>query len=240
MGYDYVPGNLAAALALREAGTAATRVEVGYFITGPFSPSALSGGTRASVTGVLFERGFARRGGVVVGERAGMRYRTFDVVGARRASLSLGGSEHFTLPQTYPYLQDVDTYLGWFGTASKTLSMLSRTAGPMLAKPPIKRLTKGLLNRTFHGSTGGPPPEVRAKLGTVVVAEAFDRRGRAVGRAVVQGLNPYDFTAEMLAWSADRIINVGVRGVGALGPVSAFGLDELAEGVRQAGIVRTE
>ena len=39
MGYDWVPGNLAAALALREAGDAARSVEVGYFMTG-----AVSGG----------------------------------------------------------------------------------------------------------------------------------------------------------------------------------------------------
>jgi hypothetical protein len=47
-------------------------------------------------------------------------------------------------------------------------------------------------------------------------------------------------TGEMLAWAADRVANVGPRGVGALGPVAAFGLDEFAEGVRQAGMERTE
>ena len=39
-GYDWVPGNLAGGLALREAGDAATRVEIGYFITGRARPSA--------------------------------------------------------------------------------------------------------------------------------------------------------------------------------------------------------
>src|SRR3954462_15402708 len=33
-GYDYVPGNLAGALALEEAGSAAVRVDVGYFMLG--------------------------------------------------------------------------------------------------------------------------------------------------------------------------------------------------------------
>ena len=33
-GYDYVPGNLAGALALQAAGPAATRVQVGYFVRG--------------------------------------------------------------------------------------------------------------------------------------------------------------------------------------------------------------
>ena len=35
-GYDYVPGNLAGALALQVAGPAATRVRVGYFVRGEY------------------------------------------------------------------------------------------------------------------------------------------------------------------------------------------------------------
>jgi hypothetical protein len=33
-GYDYVPGNLAGALAAREAGEAATSLDIAYFVTG--------------------------------------------------------------------------------------------------------------------------------------------------------------------------------------------------------------
>src|SRR5256885_5035737 len=47
-GYDYVPGNLAGGLALREAGAGATRVDVGYFLTG--RPSA-DGGLRSRLAG---------------------------------------------------------------------------------------------------------------------------------------------------------------------------------------------
>jgi short subunit dehydrogenase-like uncharacterized protein len=240
MAYDYVPGNLAAALALRDAGPTATRVEVGYFVAGPMTRSAMSGGTLASLTGVLFEPGFARRGGVVVGERAGIRQRSFEVGGKQQAGVSLGASEHFTLPQTYPALQDVDVYLGWFGPTSKVVSALSRTGGMIVTVPPVRRATNAILHRLFRGSTGGPDAQARAKYTTIAVAETFDSRGGALARAVVEGLNPYDFTGQMLAWAADRIVNVGVRGVGALGPVSAFGLDELTEGVRQAGISRTQ
>ena len=44
-GYDFVPGHLAGALALREAGEAVTRIDIGYFTPGRF---ATSGGTKAS------------------------------------------------------------------------------------------------------------------------------------------------------------------------------------------------
>ena len=52
-GYDWVPGNLAGALALRDGGDAVTRLDIGYFVTGSVGPGSLSGGTRASAAGVL-------------------------------------------------------------------------------------------------------------------------------------------------------------------------------------------
>ena len=51
-GYDWVPGNLAGALALRDAGEAATSVQIGYFNPGAGAGSA-SGGTRASSAGIM-------------------------------------------------------------------------------------------------------------------------------------------------------------------------------------------
>jgi short subunit dehydrogenase-like uncharacterized protein len=240
MAYDYVPGNLAAALALRDAGPTATRVEVGYFVDGPVGRGGISGGTLASMAGVLFESGFARRGGVIASERAGLRQRSFNLGGTQRSGLSLGGSEHFALPQTYPTLQDVDVYLGWFGPTSKPLSLLSRTGGRLFSLPPVQKVGNLVTQRLFRGSSGGPDQQARAQYATVVVAETFDARGESLARAVLEGLNPYDFTGEMLAWAADRMANVGIRGVGALGPVAAFGLDELTEGARQSGIERTE
>ena len=50
MGYDFVPGALAAGLALREAGEGAVRVDVGYYALGG-GPSSMSRGTRASIAG---------------------------------------------------------------------------------------------------------------------------------------------------------------------------------------------
>src|SRR4051794_16787541 len=64
MGYDWVPGNLAGALALRDAGEGATRVAIGYFIEGGGGADGMSGGTRASAAGGLLEPSVAwRRGG---------------------------------------------------------------------------------------------------------------------------------------------------------------------------------
>jgi short subunit dehydrogenase-like uncharacterized protein len=118
-GWESVPGNLAAELALREASDAASRVDIGYFITGD-SRGWMSGGTRASLAGALLEPGFVWRDGIRT-ERGGARVRAFAVDGRRLPALSGASSEHFTLPRRHPRLREVDTFVGWFGRASRPL-----------------------------------------------------------------------------------------------------------------------
>ena len=68
-GYDYVPGNLAAAHALadaRAAGRIPVAVEIGYFIDGTF---AISSGTRASAAVMAAATPFALRNGRIVRAR---------------------------------------------------------------------------------------------------------------------------------------------------------------------------
>jgi len=98
-GYDFVPGNLAGALALRDAGEAATRMDIAYFTPGRF---AVSGGTRASAAGVILEPGFAWRGGRVVAERQAARVRSFRVRSSAKPAVSISSSEHFALPAFTP------------------------------------------------------------------------------------------------------------------------------------------
>jgi short subunit dehydrogenase-like uncharacterized protein len=235
MGYDYVPGNLAAGLALKDAGEDATHVRVGYFVTGRLTGSALSGGTRASLMGVM-DDGFARRDGILVRERPGVRFKEFSVAGRKRAGISLGASEHFAVPQSFPQVATVEAYLGWFGPASRGVSLLARTGGAVMGLAPVKRLVEARVK----GSSGGPDAEARSGTRTLAVAEALAPNGRQLGRAVVQGVNPYDFTGRMLSWTARRIAEHGTLDVGAQGPIGAFGLDVLTDGVREAGVERIE
>ncbi len=56
-GCDWVPGNVAGALALQEAGQAAVRVAIGYYATGAgMGSDATSGGTQASVAGAMLSK----------------------------------------------------------------------------------------------------------------------------------------------------------------------------------------
>ena len=87
-GYDFVPGNLAGALALDAAGTRAARVRVGYFVSGDLRRSA-SAGTRASMLGVLLEPGYSFRGGRIVSERTSARVASFSSTSAGCSGVSV-------------------------------------------------------------------------------------------------------------------------------------------------------
>ena len=72
------------------------------------------------------------------------------------------------------------------------------------------------------------------------MAIASDADGAELARVLIEGASPYDFTAQMLAWGATQAADHGLSGTGALGPVEAYGLDELERGAAQAGIGRVD
>jgi short subunit dehydrogenase-like uncharacterized protein len=240
-GYDWVPGNLAGALALNRAGDSATRVEIGYFATGGrVGPSAMSGGTRASAAGVMFDRAYAFSEGRVVDERGGKRARHFDLGGGSRGlAISVGSSEHFTLSRVHPQLREVGVYLGWFGPASRAVQGLSAGLEVLTMLPGARGALVGAADRLVKGSTGGPDAASRAKSGSLVFAEAFDSAGARLSAVRLDGVNGYEFTARALSWGAQTAASGGLQGVGALGPVDGFGLDVLRAGCTQAGISQT-
>jgi short subunit dehydrogenase-like uncharacterized protein len=233
-GYDWVPGNLAGALALREAGETATRVDVGYFTIGGLGGP--SGGTRASSAGAMIEPGFVWRSGIQQ-ERGAARVRSFEVLGKRRQAISVAGSEHYALPRIHPALREVNVYLGWFGAASRPMQAFSVVTAAATRIPGARAGLRSLAARV-PGSTGGPDDRARARTGSVAVATAYDAAGSDLASVEVRGPNVYDFTARALAWAAASAGAGGLRGAGALGPVDAFGLDELTAGCAEAGMVR--
>ncbi|MFI1314726.1 hypothetical protein ACH4TS_32020 [Streptomyces albidoflavus] len=118
-GCDYVPGNLAGALALTKAGERARHVEIGYFLTRAGRGDEVryrstlrdawtltTGGTRASLVGSAVEDAFAYRpprdGGParLTHGHAGARLLSFHQAGVTRRALTVGGSEHLGLRET--------------------------------------------------------------------------------------------------------------------------------------------
>ena len=235
-GFDWVPGNLAGALALRDAGPEAVRVDVGYFSRGG---GGMSGGTQASSLQAMLEPSFAYRDGRLRGERTGARVRTFEVAGGKqRRGVSVGGSEHFGLPAVHPTLRDVEVALGMAGSMTPAMPIVTGVMSAATKLPPARAAARAALGRLARGSTGGPDAEARARGGSTVVAEAYAASGALLQRVELDGVNGYTFTADILAWGAMTAAADGVEGTGALGPVSAFGLDRLEAGARQAGMAR--
>jgi short subunit dehydrogenase-like uncharacterized protein len=236
-GYDWVPGNLAGGLALREAGERAASVEVAYFITGRARPS---GGTAATFAAGVLDPAFAWRGGRIHTERAARRVAAFDVNGRSRAAVSVGSSEHFALPRLQPGLRKVDVYLGWFGPLSRPMQAMSAGIAVATALPAVGRGLEALVSRAVKGSTGGPDAAERSRSGSHILARAYGEDGTRLSEVRVAGGNVYDFSGAILAWGAQTAASGGFRGTGALGPVDAFGLEELEAGCREAGIERVD
>ncbi|WP_454042570.1 saccharopine dehydrogenase family protein [Cellulosimicrobium sp. Marseille-Q8652] len=233
-GHDWVPGNVAGALALREAGGAATRLSIGYFGSGG---GGISGGTRASAARVVLEPSYAFRGGRVRAERVGAHVVTFDLGQGRRVrGVSAGGTEPFTLPPLAPGLRDVDVVIGARTPALRLVPAATAVLAGALHVPGVGAVVRRAVQARSTGSSGGPDAARRARSRSHVLADARAADGALLHRVRLDGPDPYDLTARFLAWGALRAAEDGVRGVGALGPVDAFGLDALLDALGDAGV----
>jgi hypothetical protein len=222
-GYDYVPGNLAGALALDRVGDDGFRVDIGYFVGGGDLWRGLTAGSLQSVAGVATAQMFTFRGRIHDERRP--RVRDFEVGGRSRIGLSIGASEHFGLPASYPAVYEVNVYLGWFGRATR-LAARGR-AGAFGAKVGLGALAR-LAGRRRSG---------KSTLTSRIVAVAYDADGALLTDVHLSGGDPYEFTAGALSWAACQAAQ-GMVEMGALGPVAAFGLSELEAGCAMAGIAR--
>jgi short subunit dehydrogenase-like uncharacterized protein len=236
-GLDYVPGNLAAALALQEAGERAYRVDVAYSMSGT-SGQAFSRGTLVSAAGVLFEPGFRFTGGRLVPETPGRRTWTFELNGRQRTGLSVGGSEHLTMPGLSPSLREVGVHLDWFGPMTTPAHLLSPVTGLAARIPGSERVVQRLVGAIGKRVGEAPSEATVARARTHTVAEVRDAGDQLVSRVQLDGPEAYGFTAAMLAWGATRAAAQGVSAAGALGPVQAFGLEALTAGAAEVGLVR--
>lgn len=236
-GYDYVPGNLAGALALRrcrDAGRPATRLDIGYFIDGDF---AISSGTRASAAGVLLAPSYAFSRGVLMSRRPGSGgTRTFDLGRGRHwDGMPVAGSEILALPREDSSLTDVDVWLGWAGKWTKAASVAGNALGAVASIPGVG-VGMGKLTKKRRTTGQGPDAAARSRARTLVQADASDPVGRPLASVRLEGPSPYDLTAELLAWGAAMCATRDVS-PGAHGPADAFGLDVLERGCADIGLI---
>ncbi|MGW1202597.1 saccharopine dehydrogenase NADP-binding domain-containing protein [Streptomyces cyaneofuscatus] len=237
-GYDYVPGALAAALALQKAGTAARSIDIGYFATGPIW-RGISQGTRTTMRDGMTLPSPRWRRRALVEERTASRVRRFTVRGHRKSAFLVSGTEVLFLPGEFPSLDDVTVYNGWFPELSRFLSLYSALANATTHLPAGDRITGALTRPLLLGPPGGPDAALRAKIPSYVVAVASSgvQSRDPLAEVHLEGSNPYSLTGELIAWAAHHIATHADVTPGVVGPVTAFGLDTLQKGCAELGLV---
>jgi short subunit dehydrogenase-like uncharacterized protein len=235
-GFCFVPGNLAGALLLRRYPAAEiSRIDIGYFVTGGFTPSS---GTIASSAQIALDPSHTLRRGKIITERPGARSLSFEVDGQAKSTVSIGGTEQYCLPRIAPRLQAVNTQAGWIGRWSLAWSAAGALAGNPLQVPGVGAAVGAVMRSALGGASAtGPADHQRARNRTVVIAAARNPAGGEVGRVRVEGPNPYDLTAALLRWGTQMLVRRAEKGSGALGPVDAFGFDAFTSGCLALGIV---
>ncbi len=238
MGRDYAPGNLAAALLLDRLAETPHRIDVGYLVTGPYTPSSGSVGT---VGAMLLDPSFGYHDGNLVSQRPGAHVRSFPVHGELQDALSIGGTEQFTVPRLAPAVKDVNVYVGWTGRWSRAASAAGIVASNARSVPGVGSAMSIVMRAALGGaSNNGPAAHQRRKCRSVIIAEGYNESGEQLGRVTLDGPNPYDLTAALLSWSARMLARRAEKAVGSLGPIGAFGLDAFLGGCTAIDLVEIE
>jgi short subunit dehydrogenase-like uncharacterized protein len=244
MGYDYVPGNLAGALALEAASGEGRSIDIGYFLSGQNSRSlkSLSGGTLRSLRASSTAMQFAFRDGRIVEERGAKRVLEFDFGDRKATAVSIGGTEHYGLSRLHPELQTVNVGLGWFGAASRAVKLFA-SIGEQAERIPgvrtvIEKTTGGSGQTETKGRSepAGPNDDAREQARTNVIAVVRDGGGEIVSQVELDGPNPYDLTGRIVGWAAEQSVSGGLKASGTITPVEAFGLEELRAACEQIGL----
>ncbi|TSE00579.1 saccharopine dehydrogenase [Skermania sp. ID1734] len=233
-GYDYVPGILAATLAVRQAGVAVRSIDVGYFATGPLW-RGLSQGTRTTMRDGLTLPSLLWHQHRLVERRTASEVHSFTVRGQRRNAFLVSGTEVLFLPEEFPALDSVTVYNGWFPSLSRPISAMSALSAAA-TRIPFGRKLVDVTTRPLVGPPGGPDAAERARTRTHVAAVASSDSA-PLAEVHVEGPSSYSLTGELIAWAAQQLQQHGASVAGVVGPVAAFGFDTLRAGCADVGLV---
>jgi len=189
-GFDYVPGDLGAAIAAQGLGPLRS-VDVVYAPTS----LAISRGTRRTVAE-----------GLTAGRVSKTSTRTVTVPSGRVTGASGPGGEEVTV-RRHLEVETVTTY-----TVLGLPPAVVEAAGRMASLPGVRGLVRAAMDRGPAGPVG---QALDAPFAVHVQAEALDGRRRAL---LLEGNGPYPFTGEALAELAVRMAAGRVDEVGARAP----------------------
>lgn len=215
MGFDYVPGDMIAALTTEGMGELDELI-LAYAVAG-FGPSR---GTAHSALGMIGGGDIEWRGGVEVDADRSVSRGSFEFpepIGRQRMVRYPAG-EHVTVPR-HVRVRNVRTMI----TASTAMPPLMGIAAP-LVMPGVQLALRTPLRRLLDAAIGrlpdGPKPESRRAVRFTIVCEAT--QGSRRRRGVIRGEDVYGLTARSIVAGALRCADPGFSNAGALAPSQAF------------------
>lgn len=217
MGFDYVPGDLIAALAAR-GHEPLEALDVAYAV----SAVAVTRGTMRSVVEMLAGEGVEYSGGAFREAGSPPMGERFDFGGdvGELPVMRYPGGEVVTVPR---HVRTRSVQLRWatppFVPAAQ-LAPLLPVAVPVvgaLLRTPLASLLDAVIGRLPEG----PEEGARRKSRFTIVAEARGKGGTS-SRAVVRGEDVYGLTAAIIVRGAELLCEDDCDAVGALAPAEAF------------------
>jgi short subunit dehydrogenase-like uncharacterized protein len=186
-GFDYIPGDLAAAVAVDELGGDAEEIDVLYRLRGG-KPSR---GTARSAVGALGAASLTPRRIVVEGPDGPL------------SAVEVPWGEQVTVPLHVPKARVRSGIVA--PDALTRAAALAAPVAPLMS--PLTRAAAPLLNRLVERMQEGPDEETRGKAGALVLAEA--RTGGRSARVAVHCRDVYGLTARLLVEASQRVSGAG-------------------------------
>jgi short subunit dehydrogenase-like uncharacterized protein len=229
MGFDYLPGDMLAALTAEGMGSL-DEIVLAYAVHG----FGATRGTALSALGVM-AGGKEWRDGELASAGRGVGAGSWDFPDpiGRQRMVRYPAGEHVTVPR-HVQTQRVRTLL----TASTVIPLpLVPRVAPLVMVPfqvtmrtPLRRAVAALIPRLPEG----PSEESRRSSSFTVVCEA--RQGSRRRRGTVTGANPYGLTARTTVEGALRCAAPGYDRTGALAPSEAFDPRDFLAALRDFGV----
>ena len=222
LGFDEVPADVAATLAVEE--LAQADLTLTYSV-----PSAPSAGTAKSVIGIITRPGPWIVDGVRVDVRAGEHSRWAPM------PAPLGPKRSISLPLAEGHLAPLHLDLNSlriFATSGRAQSLGVKTlplVGPVLTMGSVRRVLEKVIDRAITGPEG----DVRNQAWTILAEAQSGSKRRNV---VLTGRDVYGLTAECLSTAAQRMAEEDFDLSGVLAPVQAVGLDRLQKQLIEHGV----
>ena len=229
--FDYVPGDLACALAARDR-EPLREVVVAYALSG----LGVTRGTMHSAVEMLSGGDVEYRGGQWRPAVDAPRGELFDFGGAlgRRLVTKYPGGELITVPR------HLDVQAVRERITASSLAPHSRLSGVVAASSGVLRTVLGtplrdLADTVIDRLPEGPPEDARRASRYTVVAEAHGTDG-GVGRVVVGGSDVYGITAVIVVELARRVTAQGFGATGVLAPAQAVDPEDFLRFLGEHGV----